>query len=76
MKIVRDFDDLVGLESSTHYIEFWEEDESYWVMSKEKGCKVCGDSGYYLSTHSFYPSYVHNTRKIFDVCGFNIKIEL
>ncbi|MGL5460486.1 MAG: hypothetical protein ACRDBY_12800 [Cetobacterium sp.] len=74
MKEVRNFKELMDIESETHYIEYDDYDDSYWIMSKDKNCNICGRSGYYLSTHTFYESYSHIPQEVLNKLGFNVKI--
>lgn len=74
MRGVRNFKELMDIESETHYIEYEEHSDSYWIMSKNKKCSICGRSGYYLSTHTFYKSSSYNTQLVLNKLGFNVKI--
>ncbi|MGL4210723.1 MAG: hypothetical protein ACRCRT_04175, partial [Cetobacterium somerae] len=74
-KSVSDWHDLVGLESATHRVElgktFADEDydHGYLVPKNENTHEL-----FYLSTHTFYKSTQADYQRMFNVCGFNIKL--
>lgn len=74
-KFIRDWSDLVGLESEKYKLEIDVEDGSGWIVLKTK---INEDDGfmnsYYLSTHTFYGSSYKGYEKLLQKCGFDIEL--
>ena len=80
---IRDWRDLVGLESESHYIEFsiFEGDKyphAGNIYPKEGYDMVINGFdykyGYYLSTHTFYGRNYKTSERILRSCGFNVRM--
>lgn len=75
-KFIKDWNDLVGLESETHRLEINVKNGNGWIYSKEDA----SDSGYfmknhYLSTHTFYGTNYQDSTKLLQSCGFDVEID-
>jgi hypothetical protein len=74
-RIIRDWDELVGLESETHYLEIDLRYGSGHIVNKDKQAEREYN---YLSTHTFYggnvDSYKESTRRLREK-GFDIIID-
>lgn len=75
-KFIKDWNDLVGLESDTHRLEIEVEYGRGWIRPKV----YANDdeffmNSHYLSTHTFYgKTYLHST-KLLQKCGFNVVLD-
>lgn len=70
-KIIKDWKDLVGLESKGYYIEVDLHMGCGWIVPKEE---LSGHINYYLSTHTFYGSTYKSYEELLRKCGFDVEI--
>lgn len=75
-KFIKDWNDLVGLESETHRLEIDTEMGCGWIRPKE----YANDdesfmNSHYLSTHTFYGSSYKGYEKLLRSLGFNVVLD-
>ena len=68
MTKIRDWEDLVGLENESYWVEVRLDQESGWIRSKS------GETDFYLSTHTFYESMYKHSNALLQDCGFNVEL--
>ena len=71
-KVIKDWNDLVGLESKNYILEIDTKLGCGHIRAKDSSS---GLSEYYLSTHTFYKNNYKGCEKILRKCGFNVKLQ-
>lgn len=75
-KLIKDWNDLVGLESETHRLEIDVKTGNGWAYAKEY---VSDDEyflkNHYLSTHTFYGTDYQYYTNLLQSCGFDVVID-
>ena len=69
-KPIANWEELVGLETETHYLKIDLENCCGWIYSKDTNEEV-----EYLHTHTFYEKSYEDSKKILNNYGFNVIIE-
>ena len=68
-KIIRNWEDLIGLETSEYILEINTDMGYGWIRNKKDFNSVC-----YLSTHTFYEKKCEFSTKLLNAYGFNVKL--
>lgn len=71
-KLIKTWEDLVGLESDKYKLEINTELGNGYIVPKEESPD---NYGYYLSTHTFYSRSYKDYEKLLQECGFDIKLK-
>ena len=69
-KFIRDWNDLVGLESENYRLEIDTEMGCGWIVPKTE----IGEINKYLSTHTFYGSSCKGYEELLKKCGFDVEL--
>lgn len=69
-KLIKSWDELVGLESNEYYLDIDEDRCSGWIRRKSDD-----DSVEYLSTHTFYGRTYQYSTALLQEYGFDIQLE-
>lgn len=69
-KLIKSWDELVGLESNEYYLDIDEDRCSGWIRRKSDD-----DSMEYLSTHTFYGRTYQYSTALLQEYGFDIQLE-
>ena len=70
-KFIRDWNDLVGLESEHYRLEIDVDMGNGYIVPKDDSVER---HPYYLSTHTFYGSSCKGYEILLQKCGFNVEI--
>ena len=70
-KIIRGWEDLVGLESDEYYIEVDLHMGCGWIVHKHHSYTP---NSHYLSTHTFYGKTYKGYERLLRKCGFDVKL--
>lgn len=70
-KIIRGWEDLVGLESDEYYIKVDLKMCCGWIVPKDS---TRDSYSHYLSTHTFYGKTYKGYEKLLRECGFDVKL--
>lgn len=75
-KLIRNWDELKGLESNDYYIEV--DEYAGWIKAKSH-IKVTSDNYFdhnqYLSTHTFYGKHYKMYTKLLQKYGFDVQLK-
>lgn len=71
-KTIKDWNDLIGLESEKYKLEIDTKLGCGHIRAKDSSSDL---SEYYLSTHTFYKNNYKGCEKILRKCGFNVKLQ-
>ena len=71
-KLIRNWNDLVGLESEQYKLDIDTEMGCGHIVPKDEFSSL---HSHYLSTHTFYGSSYKDYEKLLWRCGFNIKLQ-
>lgn len=77
-KLIRDWNDLVGLESEKYKLEIDLKFGSGWIVPKEETEETENDyhkHHKYLSTHTFYGKTYEYSTKLLQEFGFDVEID-
>lgn len=71
-KLIRNWDDLIGLESEQYKLDIDTEMGCSHIIPKDETSDL---RIHYLSTHTFYASSYRDYEKLLWRCGFNVKLQ-
>lgn len=71
-KLIRDWDDLTGLESEDYTISVDRYVGCGYIIPKDE---FSDKLTYYLSTHTFYESSYKSYEEILQMCGFDVELK-
>ena len=69
-KFIRDWNDLVGLESENYKLKIDIDMGCGWIISKTETDEI----NKYLSTHTFYGSSYKGYEELLRKCGFDVEL--
>jgi hypothetical protein len=70
-KLIKNWDELIGLESENYFIELDEDMCCGWIRPKDNPTDWCE----YLSTHTFYGHRYQESTRILQKYGFDVEID-
>ncbi len=70
-KIIKGWEDLVGLESNNYYIKVDLKMGCGWIVPKDR---THSPYSHYLSTHTFYGKTYKGYESLLHNCGFDVKL--
>ena len=74
-KFIKDWNDLVGLESEHYILEIDVDGGSGWIVPKIKTNEAEDFMrSHYLSTHTFYGGSCKGYEKLLQKCGFDVEL--
>lgn len=77
-KFIKDWNDLVGLESETHRLEIDTEMGCGWILPKNEDADINASEYFkdraYLSTHTFYGKSYKNYENELRKFGFDVEL--
>lgn len=77
-KFIKDWKDLVGLESEHYKLEINVDGGNGWIVPKvetEETDEEFFENNYYLSTHTFYGSHYKNSTRVLQKFGFDVELD-
>ena len=75
-KVIKDWNDLVGLESEKYKLEIDVDGGCGWIVPKtKKNESEDFMRSHYLSTHTFYGGSYKGYTKLLQKCGFDVELD-
>ena len=74
-KFIKDWKDLVGLESEHYKLEINVDGGNGWIVPKDETDEEFFENSYYLSTHTFYGRNYKRSTEVLQRFGFDVELD-